>query len=179
MPGTETANSQQVPEPSKHQQLLWGLQCSLILLTIWLSLNGTSAFTLGLLTSLAGGALGARYVPGHPYPWRPLRLLAFFGYFFCTSLAGAWDIARRALLPRPLPESSWLRYRMQLPAGQPRTLLVSVVSLIPGTLSADLEADNMLLVHALGGSAEEAARAVASLEARIAHLFSLPLEPNP
>jgi hypothetical protein len=55
--------------------------------------------------------------------------------------------------------------------------MVSGLSLMPGTLSAELEEDaTSLVVHALTGSAMAS---VATLQARIRWLFGLPQDPQP
>lgn len=170
-----TTASQRVPRPDPQQRLLWAAQCSVILAVIWLALTGFDALLLGALTAIVGGAFGAWMVPGRPQPWRPLRLFRFSRYFLWTSMAGGLDVAWRALQPRMNLHPAWLRYRLSLPPGQPRTLMVSILSLMPGTLSAELEADDILLVHVLDGSHAEAARQdVANLERELAWFFSLP-----
>lgn len=171
----DTPPSQLIPTPQGGQRLLWGAQCAIILAVIWLALTGFDALALGALTVLLGGAAGAWLVPGMPYPWRPLRLLRFTGFFLLSSLQGGFDVAWRALHPRLAIEPGWLRYRLTLPAGQPRTLMVSIMSLLPGTLSADLESDNTLLIHALVADDLNAVRETTlRLEQEIAWFFSLP-----
>ncbi len=170
-----TPASQRIPKPDAAQRLLWGAQCSVILAVIWLALTGLGNLLLGALTAIIGGAVGAWVVPGRPHPWRPLRLFRFTRYFLWTSIAGGLDVAWRALQPRMTIHPTWLRYRLSLPPGQPRTLMVSILSLMPGTLSAELQDDDILLIHALDGSDEQATRSsVTSLEQELAWFFSLP-----
>lgn len=169
-------NSQRTPTPEAGQRLRWGLQCTTILAVIWLALTGLDALMLGALTAAIAGIYGAWLVPGLPHRWRPLRLFGFTGYFLWTSIAGGIDVAGRALRPQLNIHPTWLRYRLSLPRGQPRTLMVSMLSLLPGTLSAELQDDDILLVHALDGSDAKATRnSVAELERRLAWFFSLPV----
>lgn len=176
MARTHVASSQLVPVPSLRQRWVWAVQCAVILATVWLALTGLDALYLGALTAAIGGFIGARFVPGFPYPWRPHRLLAFFLYFIRTSVHGGLDVAWRALLPRPAISPGWIRYPLTLPPGQPRTLLISIMSLVPGTLSADIEADDILVVHVLVQKPDQdrALAEIRDLEDRISRLFSLP-----
>lgn len=147
----------------------WAVQTFIVLMAVWLALNGLTAWWLGAVFAALGGLAGSTLAIGDPYPWRPLRLLLFFAYFVRASILGGVDVAARALDPRLPIEPRFLRYPLTVPPGQPRTLLVSLVSLLPGTLSADLEKDT-LIVHALS---EESAAGLRDLEQRVAWLFSL------
>lgn len=69
-------------------------------------------------------------------------------YFGIASIKGGWDVAQRALLPGPRTSPLFLEYRCSLPAGWPRALFANTVSLLPGTLAADIE-DDRLTLHAL------------------------------
>lgn len=151
---------------------LWALQTAALLMLAWVALDGIGNLWAGLVFTGLGVAAGTWLVPGEPYPWRPLRLLRFLGYFLRESLRGGVDVASRALRPS-LPIAPHLfEHRLTLPPGMPRTVMVSVVSLLPGTLSVTIDADGRLLVHAL---ASQGAEDVAELERRVAHLFSLDL----
>lgn len=158
----------------RHERLLWALQTGVMLYAIWFALDGIGSPLTGLLFSVAGAATGAWLAPGVPYPWRPLRLIAFSAWFVRKSWAGGVDVARRALAPSLPIEPCWQEYRLRLGPGLPRTAFVSVISLLPGTLSVRvLPEHDVLLVHMLvPGSADE----LDDLEARIARLFSVPLK---
>jgi len=174
VPTGDVNDSQRIPQPDRGQLWGWGLQCAFILAVIWLTLTGFDALLLGLITAALGGAFGALVVPGYPYTWRPLRLVRFLAYFLRESVAGGFDVAWRALNPRLGIQPGWLRYPLSLPHGQPRTLMVSILSLVPGTLCVDLEADDTLLVHALLDEDPAATFAtVQRLEREIAWFFSL------
>jgi multicomponent Na+:H+ antiporter subunit E len=73
------------------------------------------------------------------------RLLPFF---FWESLKGGFDVTRRVLGRRLDVEPGLLEYPLRLSTPSGRVLFVGMVSLLPGTLSADLR-DNNLLVHTL------------------------------
>lgn len=156
------------------KRLFWGIQVFTVLLLVWVVLDGVHSLAVAVPAAAAGAWVGARYAGIEPYGWRPLQMLSFALYFVFESVRGGLDVAARALHPALPIEPHLLRYPIALPAGKPRTLLVSVVSLLPGTLSADLSArDNMLVVHAI---TPEPRAAVAALERRIARLFGIALE---
>ncbi len=128
----------------------WWIGAPIVLLAAWLSLVLWASPPL----SLSGMA---RFIP-------------FFAY---QSLAGATDVAIRVLQPRMPLHPGVLRQRLQLPPGACRVALANVVSMLPGTLSADLEGDQ-LVIHALDMRKDLRAM-VHDLEPRIAAVFSVEL----
>lgn len=106
-----------------------------------------------------------------------LRGIARFVPFFARqSLAGATDVAMRALQPSMPLHPGIVRHRLRLPHGVSRVSLANVVSMLPGTLSADLDGDQ-LVIHALD-TRQDLHAMVIDLEPRIAALFGLRLEPG-
>jgi multicomponent Na+:H+ antiporter subunit E len=155
--------------PPRHRWI-WGLQSFAVLSAIWIALNGFRDIWLGIVAAVFGAFLGSWLTSGKPHPWRPHRLLMFTLYFLWESLKGGIDVAWRAMHPALRIDPCFTRHVMRLPEGQPRTLLVSIVSLLPGTLSASTEEDQVLLVHALTPDASDS---IGQLEHWIAWLFSL------
>jgi multicomponent Na+:H+ antiporter subunit E len=100
-------------------------------------------------------------------------VLRFAGYFTAQSLLGGVDVAFRALRPSMPLSPGFVRYRWRLPPGDARMLLVNCVSLLPGTLSAEIHEDE-LLVHALD-TRQDVIRGVRVLEDRIAAAFRIRL----
>ena len=155
----------------------WGLGLVPPLMLVWLALNGNDAWLLGIAAALAAAAVGALLVPGDPYPWRAGRLIAFCGYFLRQSFRGGIDVAWRALHPALPIDPVWIEFRLGLPPGQPRTLMIGLVNLLPGSLVAELVPDgNLLRVHVL---TRESKPDLAGLEVQVARLFGLPLPPAP
>ena len=68
--------------------------------------------------------------------------------FLWHSLKGGVDVAWRAFHPRLPITSKLVEYPLRLPPGLPRVILVNTVSLLPGTLSAEL-GSQVLKVHVL------------------------------
>jgi multicomponent Na+:H+ antiporter subunit E len=154
---------------------VWALQTALVLFLVWIALDGPGNLAIGAVFALLGAGVGAWLTPGEAYPWRPMRLAGFFAWFVRESFRGGVDVAWRALHPR-LPVSPRLvDYRLKLPPGLPRSMMVGVISLLPGTLSVQLREDGHLQVHAL---TPRAADGLAELERRIGHLFSIDVTEN-
>lgn len=125
---------------------------------------GAPAVLVAAVVSLAG-------LPPTPLAW--LELLRFVPFFLMRSLLGGLDVARCALHPGLPIAPAVVRYRLHLPPGLPRMFMVNTTSLLPGTLSADLDGDH-LLVHALDGR-KDCRDELDKLERRIARLFAIPL----
>lgn len=108
-----------------------------------------------------------------PPRWR-LRwqaLPSFVLFFFHQALLGGIDVAWRALHPQLPIKPGFLRYPLQLKPHAARLLMAWTVSLLPGTLSVELETD-CLEIHSLNTDLPD--EALAALEAKIAALFVLP-----
>ena len=80
-------------------------------------------------------------------------------------------MSRRALSPALPLSPRLLRYSVRLPVGSARVFFVGVISLLPGTFSAELQEDE-LTVHLLAKevASEETLR---ELERRVAAIFGL------
>ena len=101
-------------------------------------------------------------------------LPGFMIWFLWHSLRGGLDVAWRALQPRVQLKPGFLHYPMTLPQGQARVFMVNVVSLLPGTLSADIEGD-VLVLHALDTSADVIAE-TRDAEQRVSALYGIDRE---
>lgn len=129
---------------------LWFVQTFVVLILIWIALNGFSGLWAGIIAALGGAAVGAHFARGQPYPWRPLKWLAFAGFFVLESFKGGTDVAWRAVHPTPKIDPCFQTHRIAIPSGLPVTLLTAFISLLPGTLSVRLISDDReLIVHAL------------------------------
>ncbi len=100
-------------------------------------------------------------------------IVRFVPFFFWRSLYGGVDVARRALHPRLPISPGMYDHRWRLPPGPPRVFMANTVSLLPGTLSAELD-EKHLHVHVLDETAAFA-EALKELEQRVAALFGLEL----
>ena len=62
-----------------------------------------------------------------------------------------------------------------MPPGTPRILYINVITLMPGTLCADLK-DNIAVVHLLQAESETVTHELLAVEQHVAALFSISLE---
>jgi len=77
-----------------------------------------------------------------------LGSLRFMGFFLKASLVSGFDVVRRALHPGLLLHPDLIAYRLSLTTEAARIFFADAVSLLPGTLSAGLAEDH-LIVHVL------------------------------
>lgn len=152
-------------------RLIWAVEVFVGLFAVWLALNAWTAWPLGIAVAALGAALGATLAPGEPSRWRPWRLLSFAAFFLRESLRGGVDVARRALHPKLPVSPHFVDFKLDLPPGPPRTLMVSLVTLLPGSLSADFDAERGILCVHLLASRRDAN--LVELQSRIADLFML------
>lgn len=156
---------------TRRERWIWAQHVFVVLALMWFALRGFEAWLMGLLTALAGAWLSAAVTTIRPRSVVPWRVLPFTAFFLLASLRGGLDVAWRALHPSLPIEPQFRRFALDLPGGQPRTLMVSALSLMPGTLSAELDDGGAtLVVHALS---EVAMDSVEQLQARIRWLFAV------
>jgi multicomponent Na+:H+ antiporter subunit E len=132
----------------------WLLGVPVVLVAAWLSRTLWADPPLSL-----GGV--ARFVP----------------WFAYQSLDGAIDVAKRAFRPAMPLHPGLVRHRLRLPSGVCRVSLANVVSMLPGTLSAELDGDE-LVIHALD-TRQDLHEMVRDLEPRIAAVFDLEFDAAP
>lgn len=156
---------------SNRSRAVWATQGFFVLFALWLVFDGLDGWPVGVLAALIGGGLAAWLADSEPFWWNPLRLFEFAGFFVFESFRGGIDVAWRSLHPRMPLAPRFFEHEIRVPEGQPSTLLISTISLLPGTLSAELvRGEPVLVVHTLADGGEES---VARLEYRIARLFSV------
>lgn len=115
----------------------------------WLLSDGeTTSWLVGLPVVAAASWSVSRL--GAPAAGRisPAGLLLFSVYFLWESVRGGVDVARRTLAPRLRIRPGFTVYRTELTRRDARVLFANCVSLLPGTLAADLRGDR-LDVHLL------------------------------
>ena len=123
-----------------------------------------------------GDALVAVLASGWLLPtisWSLPGIAGFVPFFLWRSLYGVGSKGDTAMSNR-LPISPLLfDYRWRLPPGLPRGFMANTVSLLPGTLSAELGIEH-LRVHVLDQSGDFISE-LSVVEERVARLFGLSL----
>lgn len=152
------------------------LKLLLINTVLWWVLSGGQGWGFGLCAILITTWLGLALPGPEPVRYHLLGAAWFVGYFLIQSVLGGFDVARRAFSPKLPLSPCWKDYPLRLRGAPARTLYINAISLLPGTLSAELKAD-AVVVHALN---PEALDELPTLEARVGGLFGQTLEePGP
>lgn len=147
----------------------------LLFATLWLIVAGpepTSWIIGGPTIALAAWVslgLGGRFDRPHPSGLRLLGLMRFIPYFAIESLRGGLDVAARVMRPRVRIDPGFLRYPVRLRSPSAQVVFIDSISLLPGTLSADLR-NGVIDVHALDISADLEPE-LERLEGRVARVF--------
>lgn len=124
---------------------------SLILLTaLWWMLTGGECSSWGIGAPAVGAALLVRRRLGPLAPAMPSAVggLRFLAGFFSASLVSGIDVVRRAFHPRLPLKPGLIDYDLSVHSPLVRMVTTGTVSLLPGTLSAELKGDR-LTVHVL------------------------------
>lgn len=176
--------SGRVPGDRGLQEWRTGLLCRsivwmLVSALLWIMINeaDTESWLVGGPTVLVAGLLSALVPPQRATPGgipSPMALAGFLPFFVRASIAGAWDVAVRALRPRMGVHPGFVTYELRLPPGPARVFFLDIITLLPGTLSVDV-GGNRAIVHALDAKSLEMAELIA-LEARAGKVFGLELE---
>lgn len=124
---------------------------------------------LPLLFTLAATVTSLLLLPAGGLRWRPLGVLRFVPYFLKQSVLGGIDVTRRAMSPALPLKPGFVEVPLRLKHDEARVLFVWVISLLPGTASAQLKKD-ALTVHVLDKE-KWTASSLLVLEARVAACF--------
>lgn len=103
-------------------------------------------------------------------------VLRFLPFFTAESIRAGLDVARRTLAPKLRVNPGLAVYRTRLKTSGARLFFTNCVSLLPGTLAADLERDRLRL-HLLD-TGTDPDRELIALEQAVARIFREPLEPR-
>lgn len=160
---------------STARRLLWA---SVLSAGLWWSLSGGTAETwvFGIPAVLA--ATVTAYLTRSPFRWRlsAIGAMRFGAWFAIQSVRGALDVSRRALRWRVDVDPGLRTFAVTLPAGAPRMVFANTITLLPGTLTAELS-DDAVVVHVLDVNTDARAE-LARVEDRVRDLFALPRVPG-
>lgn len=134
---------------------------------LWAILSGGRGWTIGVPVIVFATVVTAVATPANR--WSLAGLARFLPYFLWNSLRGGIDVAARALNPGLPIDPGVLRYEMRLDTAAARVLMANTVTLLPGTLSADLQG-KVLVVHVLNAPGFSPST-LDALQRRVADLF--------
>jgi multicomponent K+:H+ antiporter subunit E len=141
---------------------------SAALFVVWLLAANTVApghLVLAGLFAIAVPLATSAFWPGRPRLYRPGRLLRLLPVVFYDIAVANVAVARLILGPARRLRPAFVRIPLALEDEFAITLLASIISLTPGTVSSDLSPDRrMLLVHVL--DVEDSDALVAHIKAR-------------
>ena len=117
---------------------------------LWWVLSGgdPASWLVGIPVVLTSSAISMALPRGGESGFSIRGWAALVPVFLWQSLLGAWDVARRVLSPRLPVDPGFFEYRLGLRGKAARWLFLHLINLMPGTLSARLDGD-LLIVHAL------------------------------
>jgi len=144
----------------------------LLMAALWLTLVGpedATSWIVGLPAVIAATLVHRRLSRGGGRRLALAGVVRLLRLFLVGSLQGGIDVARRVMGPRLAVDPGFLDYRLRLPAGAAQVLFADLVSLLPGTLSADLAGES-LRVHALDHT-QDAVPELERLEEAVAGVF--------
>lgn len=117
---------------------------------LWYILAGTDtlSWVIGAPAVLSTTSLSLLLAPTVPLHISLYGLFRFIPFFLYQSIRGGIDVMHRALSFQQKLDPGLVSYTTLLPAGSARVFFVNSISLLPGTLSAELFEDQVI-VHTL------------------------------
>lgn len=155
-----------------HFRRAWLRAVAFALLWWMLTAGAMDSWLIGAPAVLIATLVSMALVP--PFSLSPAGVVSFVPFFIWHSLRGGADVAWRAFHPRMPIAPGLVDYPLHLPPGMPRTFMVNTVSLLPGTLSAELGA-NCLKVHVLD-TRKSVLSELITVERAVARMFGTSLQ---
>lgn len=133
---------------------------SLLLMLVWLLLNDSAApghLVLGALLGFLIPRFTRRFWPEPVVLARPALVLRFAGRVLWDIVVANFAVAKVVLGPSAAIRPVFVRVPLDVQPDFAVTVLASVISLTPGSVTADVDAERrFLLVHALSEDDPEA-----------------------
>ena len=148
---------------------------AILALVWWIIAQGEVGAWLIGLPAVALAAVASVHLSGIALPRVSVAgLPGFVALFLRESVRGGFDVARRTLAPRLRIRPGFKNYRLRVNDPSARILLINCISLLPGTLAARVDGDDVEL-HLLDSDADPDPD-LRRLEQAIAKLFGISLE---
>jgi multicomponent Na+:H+ antiporter subunit E len=159
--------------PSYRKRLSGGLRRIIAFAFLWWVLTGghPEAFWYGVPLVTLAALVSITIHPFRSPRWRVKGFLRFLPFFLWQSLQGGFDVARRVFHPRLPISPSFQTYSLRLTDESACLLLAGTISLLPGTLSAEMEGDRVE-VHVLDDR-QPVLRRIQDVEDRVASLYGM------
>ena len=126
---------------------------SLLLFACWLVLQQSLSFAhllMGAIISVALPRLVYGFLGPAMGPKRPLLILRFGLIVLWDIVMSNLTVARLVLAPAPKPQPAWVRVPLALRQPGPITLLATIITTTPGTVSCVVDDEaHEIWVHAL------------------------------
>lgn len=141
---------------------------------IWWVFAGSdqASWIIGIPSVLLAAGVSFFLSPGPVLAFSPAGAVLFIPHFVIQSIMSGIDVLRRTFSTVPRINPGMFTYTTRLEEGRGRILLANVISLQPGTLSADLVGDT-IVVHVLDTAMPVQAN-IREMERRIARIFPPP-----
>lgn len=148
----------------------------IVFVCLWALMTEARAdsWIVGAPVVLAAAAAAAWLARDRRWRWSVIGFLRFVPHFARSSLHGGSDVAWRSLHPRLPIHPRLIEYQSRLPDGAARVFFMNVINLLPGTLSADIR-DDVLMVHVLDDR-RPIQHQLEKLEQAVAALFATRIE---
>ena len=120
-------------------------------LLLWIVLIGAEPVQIlvGSIVAAAATAVSLQLRPASRLRVRMLAMSRIALRLAGQAVVAGVDVAWRALAPAPGVRPGFVSHRLQLPPGPARDAFSALMSLLPGTVPAGLDARDELLVHCL------------------------------
>jgi multicomponent Na+:H+ antiporter subunit E len=105
--------------------------------------------------------------------WRLDHIVRFGLFYLRHAVAGGVDVALRALRPELRVDPGFVTYRLRLPRGPARSLLVVTISMLPGTVATDVVGRKMVVQRIHSGI--DVTTGCRAAEGHVARLFGIDL----
>lgn len=166
-----TTESQPLLVQSGTQRWIKPVIVTLLLAGVWwlITQGSPASWLIGLPAVAAATWASRRLGRSSKLSISALGMVRFLPFFLWESLRGGTDVALRTLAPCMRIQTGFIRYRTHMNNPASLTFFANCVSLLPGTLAADLQ-DDWLEVHVLNTRSDHQAE-LKRLECAVARVF--------